>query len=273
MDFVELIRHAFAEDAVFEDATSIGCVPDGTWATAEILLKQEGTIAGLKWLAEMFHLRDPNIKVEICVPDGTFCKKGTVLAKVEGPAQALLSAERTTLNLLQHLSGIATLTAKCVALTKGTACKIFDTRKTIPGYRELQKYAVRMGGGTNHRRDLADQILVKNNHLALVPLGACVERIRAKFPGRKIEVEVSSAEELSTALQAGAGAMLLDNMTPEEVRHCVELNRGRAFLEASGGITLENVREYALAGVDGVSIGALTHSAPALDISLRMRTL
>jgi nicotinate-nucleotide pyrophosphorylase (carboxylating) len=187
-----------------------------------------------------------------------------------------LSAERVALNFLQHLSGIATLTARCVAKVKHTKCTILDTRKTLMGLRSLQKYAVRIGGGTNHRLHLADRILIKNNHLALAartsesPLAACLGKARKMDPFGQIEVEVGSPFDLPAALEGGAQALLLDNMTVEEVGLCVRLNQGRAFLEASGGMTLDTIASYAETGIDAISIGALTHSAAALDISLRI---
>jgi nicotinate-nucleotide pyrophosphorylase (carboxylating) len=207
------------------------------------------------------------------VNDGTICNKRTEIACINGPARALLSGERTALNLLQHLSGVATLTAQCVEKVKGTKCQILDTRKTVPGLRLLDKYAVRVGGGTNHRLHLGDRILIKNNHLALSKsIGVCIERAKKAYPLQWVEVEVDNLSELEEAIEAGADGALLDNMQPEEVARCVELAQGRLFLEASGGISLENVLEYAKTGVDGVSIGALTHSAPALDISMKIRS-
>ena len=268
-EFQELIKRAFAEDFVFEDITSLACIAEDCFAIGELILKQDGVIAGLKFIPLIFEQRDPRLSLELFVRDGQFCEKGTVLGRVVGPAHSLLSAERTALNLLQHLSGIATFTARCVAKVAGTPCKILDTRKTLLGYRQLQKYAVRIGGGTNHRHHLADQILIKNNHLALAT--NCIERARARFPGRWIQVEIGSPEEFLAALKSGADAILLDNMSPAEVRSCVGLNRDRLVLEASGGITIDTIAAYAATGVHGISIGALTHSAPALDISFRIK--
>jgi nicotinate-nucleotide pyrophosphorylase (carboxylating) len=268
-EFEGLIQQAFREDFAFEDITSLACIEPDRQAVGELVLKQEGVIAGLPFLPLIFQQRDPAILVELFACDGETHAKGTMLGRLVGPARSLLSAERTALNLLQHLSGIATLTARCVAKVQGTKCQILDTRKTLPGYRELQKYAVRMGGGTNHRHHLADRILIKNNHLALVPLSTCIERARSRFPGQFIEVEISSPAEM--ALTRGADAILLDNMSPKEVRRCVEWNGGKIFLEASGGIGLEQVEEYAKTGVNGISMGALTHSAPALDLSFRIK--
>ena len=203
--------------------------------------------------------------VKLLAREGEKCRKGTVLAQIYGPARSVLSAERTALNFVQHLSGVATLTALCVEAARGTDCRILDTRKTLLGLRNLQKYAVRMGGGTNHRLHLADRILIKNTHLILAaresdaPLLFCIRSAKVKHPGVTVEVEIGAPD-----------AILLDNMTPGEVREAVRLNRKRAFLEASGGITLGTLAEYAATGVDGISIGALTHSAPAVDISLRI---
>jgi len=275
-EFQELIEQAFAEDFAFEDITSLACVAEDCFATGELILKQDGVIAGLKFIPLIFQQRDPRLTLDLFVRDGQFCPKGTLLGRMSGSAHSLLSAERTALNLLQHLSGIATLTARCVAKVAGTHCKILDTRKTLPGYRQLQKYAVRMGGGSNHRHHLADRILIKNNHLSLasrdgLQLIHCIERARARFPGRFVQVEVGSLEECIAALASGANAILLDNMSPETVRRCVELGEARAFLEASGGITIDRIAEYAATGVHGISMGALTHSAPALDISFRVK--
>jgi len=269
----ELIRKAFQEDFAHGDITSMACVAPDTWATAQIILKQVGWIAGLQFVPRIFQLYDPEIDVRLIASDGQNCKPGPI-AEIEGPARSILSAERVALNFLQHLCGVATLTARCVALVQNTSCQILDTRKTILGLRSLQKYAVRMGGGTNHRLHLADRILIKNNHLALMPKASpfiSVQKARLAHPKSWIEVEIASIHQLIPALDAGADAILLDNMQPEEIHRCVLLNEKRAYLEASGGITLDNLRSYAETGVDGISIGALTHSAPALDISLRIK--
>ena len=269
--FQELIEKAFLEDCIDEDITTIASIPEELEAVGKLIVKSSGVIAGLKFIPQIFHARDPKVLAELHASDGDFCEKGACLGTFVGPARVLLSVERTALNLLQHLSGIATLTALCVEKTRGTHCKIFDTRKTLPGYRELQKYAVRIGGGTNHRKHLADQILIKNNHLFLVPLPESIRRTKECFPNQKIEIEVESMEDLTIALDLGVDAVLLDNMSVEKVRECVEFTKGRAFLEASGGSRLETIEEYAKTGVDGISIGALTHSARALDIAFRIR--
>ncbi len=265
----ELIRRAFDEDRAEEDITSEACIGENVRAEAQIVLKQGGCIAGLKFLPAIFQLHNPAIETQIFVREGQMCEAGTVLALVQGPARALLSGERVALNFLQHLSGVATLTARCVALAE--TCQVLDTRKTIPGLRQLQKYAVRMGGGVNHRMDLADRILIKNNHLALASLVDCIGNARRKHPLGWIEVEIHREELLEIAIQAGANALLLDNMSPEQIRACVALVDKRVYLEASGGISLSNLAAYAATGVDGISIGALTHSAPALDISMRIQ--
>ncbi len=271
MDCLELlIQRAFLEDFVREDITSIACISESQLGVGKLVLKQDGVIAGLKFLPQIFQELDPNITSKLHVQEGVFCKKGTCLGAFKGSARALLSAERTALNLLQHLSGIATLTALCVERVKGTGCKILDTRKTLPGYRRLQKYAVQMGGGQNHRLHLADQILIKNNHLFFVPLADSIQLAKKRYPGQRIEVEIGAFEDLEIALELGANAILLDNMSAAEVKRCVEFVDRQTFLEASGGISLETLEEYAKTGVDAISIGALTHSAPALDIAFRI---
>jgi len=272
LEFDDLIRRAFKEDFAYQDVTTVSCIPQDARARAEIVLKKPGCLAGLLFVPRIFQIYDPQIAVHLLAADGNKREPGPV-AQIEGPACSLLSAERVALNFLQHLCGIATLTARCKKEAEGTGCKILDTRKTLLGLRSLQKYAVRMGGGINHRLHLADRILIKNNHLALSPKEnpfSAVAKARERHPENWIEVEIASLMQLQPALDAGADALLLDNMDPEEVRRCVIANKGRAFLEASGGITLETLRSYALTGIGAVSIGALTHSAPALDISLRV---
>lgn len=268
IEIEELIRKAFAEDSVHRDITSEACIAEEMWAQGRILLKRAGCIAGLKFLPSIFQLHDPRIETHLFIRDGQICESGTILALINGPARSLLSVERVALNFLQHLSGVATLTARCVEKAKGTGCQILDTRKTILGLRSLQKYAVSLGGGTNHRMHLADQILIKNNHLFLA--SDAIGKARRKFPFAWIEVEVGAMEELEPAICAGVNAILLDNMTPDQVRECVVKAAGRVFLEASGSITLDRLLAYAQTGVNGISIGALTHSAPALDISMRI---
>jgi nicotinate-nucleotide pyrophosphorylase (carboxylating) len=268
--FDELIRTAFREDFAHRDITTTSCVEPRD-CTARIVLKQPGCIAGLKFIPRIFELFDPQIETQLFVPEGQLSNPGTI-AELKGPARSILSAERVALNFLQHLCGIATLTSRCVALVQGTSCQILDTRKTLPGLRSLQKYAVKTGGGTNHRLHLADRILIKNNHLALNSdnLFACVEKARLLHPEHWIEIEVQSPEQFQSALPTSADAFLLDNMTPAQIRQCVLLNNRKAYLEASGGIAFDTLLSYAKTGVNGISMGALTHSAPALDISLRI---
>lgn len=268
----ELIQRAYGEDFAQDDLTSLALVEEQRWTKARVIAKEAGCIAGLKFLPLLFQIHDPRITCSLQIKEGSFCEPGAILACMEGPARSILSAERVVLNFLQHLCGVATLTAKCVALTKGTKCQILDTRKTLPGLRTLQKYAVRMGGGTNHRLHLADRILIKNNHLALTEesLSTCLRSARDRYPDQWIEVEISAPQQLAEAIEGGANAVLLDNMEPEEVQCCVEMGKAAVYLEASGGIHLGNLAAYARTGVDGISIGALTHSARALDLALRV---
>lgn len=263
----ELIRSAFAEDHAEDDITTRACIPEGTIAQAKIVLKQWACVAGLQFLPEIFQIYDSRVVCREVLEDGSCYENGTILAVIEGPARSLLSVERVALNFLQHLSGVATLTRKCVEKVAGTQCQILDTRKTIIGLRHLQKYAVKMGGGTNHRMHLGDRILIKNNHIKLVGFTECLRRTK-EMPF--VEIEIDRKEMLETAINAGVNAVLLDNMSAEQVRECVVLGKKRVYLEASGGMTLDTIASYAKTGVDGISIGALTHSAPAVDISMRI---
>jgi len=266
-EIADLINSAFQEDQADNDITTNACIPPDLYAQANIILKQDGCMAGLKFLPELFKQFSVNLSCKNLAEDGNYYEAGTILAKIDGPARSLLSAERVALNLLQHLSGVATLTYKCVAKTAGTSCQILDTRKTIAGFRQLQKYAVKMGGGVNHRMDLSDRILIKNNHLTLVSLEECIKK---SLESGWVEVEIDRKEMLETVINAGVNAVLLDNMSPEQVSECVALGNHRVYLEASGGITLDNIEAFAKTGVNGISIGALTHSAPAIDISMRI---
>ena len=276
LELETLVQKAFTEDLAREDCTSAACIDPGRQARAEILLKQPGCIAGLRFLPLIFQLFDPSIVTRIFVADGQHCENRTPLAEAEGSAASLLGAERTALNLIQHLSGIATYTARCADAASGTKCQILDTRKTLPGMRLLQKYAVRMGGGTNHRMNLSDCILIKDNHLSLAKeaapsaLAHCIGAAKMRYPSHRIQTEIERLEDLETAIAAGADALLLDNMSRDEVAACVAANRGRAFLEASGGMTLETIGTYAKTGVDAISLGALTHSVSALDLSMKL---
>ena len=255
----ELIDRALAEDVGDGDLTTRLLVPPDARASARIEQKQPGVIAGLDVAAAVFARFDVR-----CEP------AKDVVARVDGPAAGILTAERTALNFLGRLSGVATLTARYVEAIDGTGAKILDTRKTTPGLRELEKAAVAAGGGTNHRMGLFDAVMIKENHAAIAGgLAAATRKAVGEAPdGVEVGVECETPEDVDIALEAGARRLLLDNMTPAELVECVARAGGRATLEASGGVTLENVREIAETGVDFISIGALTHSAPALDLSL-----
>jgi len=272
-----VVSDALAEDGAAEDITTDALVPPEMRGSAVIVAKEAGVVAGLPVAAAVFHAADPSLSFQLRVPDGARVAAGETVAQVEGRVASILRAERVALNFLQRLSGIATATARLVEAVTGLPTRILDTRKTTPGLRPLERYAVRRGGGQNHRYNLADGILVKDNHWRAVraqseDIAGAVRRLREKAPqGLRVEVEVTSPAEAEEALAAGADILLLDNMGPEEMRQAVELASGRAQTEASGGITLRNVRAVAETGVDYISVGAITHSAPALDISLELR--
>jgi nicotinate-nucleotide pyrophosphorylase (carboxylating) len=268
----ETLIHALREDVGSGDITSRSTIPDGMRGTGQVNAKQDLIVAGLRVAEEIMRLVDPALEFKPLVADGDAVPEKTVIAEVRGPGQSLVTAERTTLNLLQRMSGIATLTRQFVNRVEGTKARIVDTRKTAPGLRVLDKYAVTCGGGMNHRRGLFDGVLIKNNHLAFHPSPAHAIRAARNKVGHlvKIEVEVHQLDELLEVIEAGADVVLLDNFTPELTRRAVDMAAGRVPLESSGGITLENVRDYAEAGADYISIGALTHSAPAADINLRI---
>jgi len=252
------------------DQTTDSVIPAAATATAAVIARREGTIAGLEVACSAFGLLDDRIGVEILVADGTTVKAGTVIAEISGPARAILSAERVALNLLGRLCGIATLTARMVSAVEGTGAAVTCTRKTTPGLRLLEKYAVRAGGGSNHRFGLDDAVLIKDNHVAVAGgVRPAVAAARAAVGHLvKIEVEVDTLEQLTEGLEAGADAILLDNMGLDGLRRAVELTGGRVPLEASGGISPDSVREIAETGVDVISMGWLTHSARALDVAL-----
>jgi nicotinate-nucleotide pyrophosphorylase (carboxylating) len=263
-----VVRAALAEDVGAGDRTTDAIVPAEARAHARIHVEEEGVVCGLDAAGAVFRALDGALRFDAAVPDGSTVGGGTALAELEGSARAVLTGERTALNLLGRLSGIATLTRRYVDAVAGTGATILDTRKTTPGLRALEKYAVRCGGGTNHRAGLDDAILVKENHLRLA--GGIAPAVAALRNGRPIEVEAETLAEVEEALAAGVDRILLDNMSPGEVGCAVELVAGRARLEASGGITLDNVRAYAGTGVDFVSVGALTHSARSLHVSLEI---
>ncbi len=268
-----IVDLALAEDIGTGDVTTLATVSAETRAHGSMLVKSAGVISGLEAAAYTFWRVDPAIEFSALVSDGTKVESGTVIADLEGPARSLLSAERVALNLLQRLSGVATLTSRFVAEVAGTNTKVVDTRKTTPGLRMLEKAAVRHGGGHNHRVGLSDGVLIKDNHLAVVGgpgrVAKAIEAAREFAPHTiKIEVEVTTLAEVREALAARAEIIMLDNMDLATMREAVRVVAGRALLEASGGVTLETVRSIAETGVDLISVGALTHSAPALDISL-----
>ncbi len=267
---------ALTEDRTAKDITSQACVPKDQWIRADFVLKQNSRVAGLRFLPWICETIDSSLKWQVHAFEGGDYGEGMVLASIEGAARSILAGERTALNLLQHASGVAHLTSRYVDAVKEFPCEILDTRKTLPGLRAIQKYAVKMGGGKNHRFHLEERFLIKNNHLALLketcarPVLEAIHRARILQPQVKIEVEVESLAALEEALQGKADVILLDNMFPSAVAEAVKIAGGRVYLEASGGITLENVRDYAETGVNGISIGALTHSVAAVDISLRI---
>jgi nicotinate-nucleotide pyrophosphorylase (carboxylating) len=273
-ELTELVVRALAEDLGSGDVTGEATVAARARARAVISQKASGVIYGLDAAALAFELLDPLAVVEPVVAEGDWHEAGTEVLRVEGLARALLAAERTALNFLAHLSGIATFAARCVREVDGTGARILDTRKTTPGLRVLEKAAVAAGGATNHRVGLYDAILIKENHIAAAGgLAAAVAAARAHAPGLPLEVEVRDANEIAQALEAGAERLLLDNMSLGELRAAVAQVGGRASLEASGGVTLETLRAVAATGVQFISMGALTHSAPALDLSLILQPL
>jgi nicotinate-nucleotide pyrophosphorylase (carboxylating) len=266
----DVVARALAEDLGDGDVTSTATVGANDRARAAITQKAPGVLFGLDAAEEAFRQLDPDVTVERLAPEGEWREGGPVL-RLEGRARALLGAERTALNFLQRLSGVATASARAVQEIEGTGAQILDTRKTTPGLRALEKAAVRAGGGVNHRAGLYDAILIKENHAAAAGgVGEAVRRARAASPELPLEVECRDVAEVDEALAAGATRLLLDNMPPERLREVVARVDGRATLEASGGITLGNLREMATTGVEFISIGALTHSAPALDLSLTL---
>lgn len=273
-----LVARALAEDVGRGDFTTQLTIPSDLKARGELIAKQDLVLAGLPVAGAVFKTLDPSIEFEPLAEEGAAVAARTRLARVTGQAATLLAGERVALNFLQRLCGIATLTRDFKSKLAGLKTELLDTRKTTPGLRALEKYAVRVGGGSNHRARLDDGILIKNNHLSLAGgIRAAVERARrlrpSVAPRLPIEVEVRSAAELEEAIAAGAEAVLLDNMTPAQVRECVVRAAGRVRLEVSGGISAENIRAYAETGVDSISVGALTHSAPAADIHFLIQPL
>jgi nicotinate-nucleotide pyrophosphorylase (carboxylating) len=266
-----LVRAALDEDRAFDDATTTATVGPDVRASATMVARVPGVLAGIPLAIATFLAMDATTECQLRADDGGRLIIGSIILTLEGRAAALLSAERVALNFVQRLSGIATLTSRYVDAVAGTGARILDTRKTTAGYRALEKYAVRCGGGTNHRADLADAVLIKDNHLAAMggDVAEAVRRARALAPrGIVVQVECDDLEQVRAALDAGADSILLDNMKPATLKKAVAIVSGRAITEASGGISLETVRAAAESGVDRISVGALTHSAPALDIAI-----
>lgn len=269
----DLIKTALLEDVNYIDTTADYLLEEDDQSTAQFLAKADGILCGLEVALRVFTLLDADTHFERFKKDGDPVAKGEILATVTGKTRTLLKGERTALNLIQHMSGIATATHQAVKLTEGTSAEITDTRKTLPGLRPLQKYAVVCGGGKNHRFNLSDAAMLKDNHIdAGGGITAAVEKLRGKLGHMvKIEVETRNLSEVAEALEAGAEVIMLDNMDCETMREAVKLAGGRAKLEASGGITAETLRQVAETGVDIISIGALTHSVQAFDISMKIR--
>jgi nicotinate-nucleotide pyrophosphorylase (carboxylating) len=272
----ELVDRTLAEDLGWGDVTTEAIIPAELTGKASMVAKARGMLAGIEVARLVFCRVDPSIQFDIIIPEGSGIQPGDLIAKLEGKVASILKGERTALNFLQRLSGIATETSRYVEAIKGLDSRIVDTRKTTPGMRVLEKYAVRVGGGHNHRLHLGDGVLIKDNHLAALrsqglAMKDIISRARERAPfNLKVEVEVRTAQEAVEAVEAGADIVMLDNMGVEEMRQAVRLVKGRALIEASGGITLDNIRRVAETGVDLISIGALTHSTRSLDISLEM---
>lgn len=268
------VKSALAEDIGRGDVTTLATVPKALAFRAVLRAREPLVVAGLEFAKAAFLQLSSSVRVEYLVHDGTHVGRGDRLLRLTGPARAILTAERVALNYVQRLSGIATLTAQFVAALKGTRAQILDTRKTTPGWRRFEKYAVACGGGKNHRFGLFDLVLIKDNHLAALQaekpnaVAAAIQRARKRYPRLKVEVEADTLEQAAQAVEAGADILLLDNMTPTQLRQAVKIAKGRAQTEASGGVRLDTVRAIADSGVDFISVGALTHSARAVDIGL-----
>ncbi len=268
----DVIKSAIKEDINYIDVTTDYLIDENATTTARFVAKSDGVLCGLEVALRVFTLLDDGITFEILKKDGDELKKGDVICRMSGNTRALLKGERTALNLIQHMSGIATATNKCVKLVEGSNASVVDTRKTLPGLRALQKYAVTCGGGKNHRYNLSDAAMLKDNHIdAYGSITAAVNALRQKAGHMlKIEVETRSLDDLREALAVGADVIMLDNMDCPTMAEAVKINAGRAKLEASGNITLDNIAEVAKTGVDIISLGALTHSVHAFDISMRI---
>jgi len=275
----DIIARALAEDAPWGDVTSEVFLPAGATASAALVAREPGVFSGGDVFARVFALVDPDTTVELGIDDGEPFTAGAVLARVAGTARAVLRAERIALNLVQRMSGIATLTARYVAAVDGTGARVVDTRKTTPGLRVLERQAVRDGGGRNHRFSLSDAVMAKDNHLAVlgasgVSVGDAIRRARARLGHTvHLEVEVDRLDQVAEVVEAGVDTIMLDNFTPDQLREGVALVAGRAIVEASGGVNLDTVRAIAETGIDVISVGALTHSVRALDLGLDVTVL
>lgn len=270
-----IINTAIAEDINYLDVTTDYLIPEGHTSNAYYVAKDTGVLCGIEIAKRVFEIVGNDVDFDILIQDGTKVNKGDIIARMKGNTATLLKGERTALNILQHMSGIATATNKCVELVQGTNAQITDTRKTLPGLRALQKYAVTVGGGKNHRYNLSDGAMLKDNHIdAYGGITPAVQALRGKIGHMvKIEVEVRTMDELKEALSVGADVIMLDNMSCEQMAECVKFVDGKAKLEASGNITAQNIREVAQTGVDIISLGALTHSVKCFDISMRIDTI
>ena len=273
-EILRAVRAALAEDVGSGDVTTLATVPENSTCRAVMRARESLVVAGIAFAETAFRELSSEIKTSISIADGAKAGSGDVLLTVTGSTRAILSAERVALNYVQRLSGVATAAAQYVEAIRGTQAHILDTRKTTPGWRTFEKYAVACGGARNHRIGLFDMVLIKDNHLAALrdvkpnAVAAAVQRARAKFPQLKVEVEADTLEQVAQAAESGADFILLDNMTPEQLRASVQLVAGRAQTEASGGVNLKTVRAIAESGVDFISVGAITHSARAVDIGL-----
>lgn len=269
-DLDEFVRRVFAEDlGTGGDVTSAATIAADARFSAEMTARQAIVVAGIEIAAAFFRALDPDVEIELLAADGDLVEHGSAVMRLKGLARPMLAAERSALNSLQHLSGIATLTRQYVDAIAGTGAVLIDTRKTIPGLRVLEKFAVRMGGAQNHRMRLDDGVLIKDNHVAVCGgVTEAVRRAKAANTGLKVQVEVDRIDQIEPALAAGADRLLLDNMDPAQLREAVRVVGGRVPLEASGGVTLETIRSLAETGVDFISVGRITQSAPAVDIGL-----
>lgn len=271
----KVVRGALAEDfGTAGDITADSVIPQDLQVTAEVLFKESGVLAGLPVMERVFTLLDPTTRCEAVIADGTYIEanaKPVVVARITGSARSVLGGERTALNLIQRLSGIATMTHSFVQIARSSGIAILDTRKTTPGLRSLEKYAVRIGGGTNHRSGLYDRVLIKDNHVRIAGgVTEALTRARKARPGEAVEVEVTDLAETEEAVQGAAEIIMLDNMSPETIKEAILIIGGKSFVEVSGGINLNNLTNYLISGVDAISVGALTHSIKSVDISLEI---